>query len=173
MRSGIPGWIDVFSTSWGVGDLATFDPCPGWQRRAGDEVLRIPVGAAVGASDSAVSIELSARTSVVLCVGLYGKTVALQSLALSLCTRYPPTRVQLAVADYQNGIGRGGLPPHIAAHRAQHRPANPPGHWESWCAYLNTGLDRRAGQLGEYPELVVVIDALSELLGVSIRRWRP
>lgn len=57
------------------------------------------------------------------------------------------------------------MPPHIAAHRAQHRPANPPGHWESWCAYLNTELDRRAGQLGEYPELVVVIDALSELLG--------
>lgn len=50
-----------------VRDLASFDPRPGWQRRAGDEVLRIPAGAPVGASDSVVTIELSARSSVVLC----------------------------------------------------------------------------------------------------------
>ena len=50
-----------------VTDLDTFDPRPGWQHRAHDDVLTIPVGAPVDAPDSVVSIELGDHANVALC----------------------------------------------------------------------------------------------------------
>ena len=151
-----------------VTDLDTFDPRPGWQHRADDDVLTIPVGAPVDAPDSVVSIELGDHANVALCVGIAGKTTALQSLALSVCTLYPPTRVQLAIADTQNGITSAnattGPPPHVVAHCAGYRrAADPPANWDTWCTQVETALDQRAGQ--PQPDLLVVVDAVDELLG--------
>ena len=152
----------------GVTDLDTFDPRPGWRRRADDDVLAIPVGAPVDAPDSVVSIELGDHANVALCVGIAGKTTALQSLALSVCTLYPPTRVQLAIADTQNGITSAnattGPPPHVVAHFAGYRrAADPPASWDTWCAQVEAALNERTGQ--SQPELLVVVDAVDELLG--------
>ena len=151
----------------GVTDLDTFDPRPGWRRRAHDDVLAIPVGAPVDAPDSVVSIELGDHANVALCVGIAGKTTALQSLALSVCTLYPPTRVQLAIADTQNGIATANTmtrPPHVVAHYAGYRFASdPPANWDTWCTQVETALDQRAGQ--PQPDLLVVVDAVDELLG--------
>lgn len=61
------------------------------------------------------------------------------------------------------------MPPHVKAHRGHHRPEDPPGHWESWCAYIDDELDRRATQTPHsHPELVVLIDAVDELVD-----WQP
>ncbi|MGP4056638.1 FtsK/SpoIIIE domain-containing protein [Mycobacterium sp. 4D054] len=150
-----------------VTDLDTFDPRPGWQHRADDDVLTIPVGAPVDAPDSVVSIELGDHANVALCVGITGKTTVLQSLALSVCTLYPPTRVQLAIADTQNGIATANTmtrPPHVVAHYAGYRFASdPPANWDTWCTQVETALDQRAGQ--PQPDLLVVVDAVDELLG--------
>ena len=149
-----------------VTDLDTFDPRPGWRRHADDDVLTIPVGAPVDAPDSTVSIELGDHANVALCVGITGKTTALQPLALSVCTRYPPTRVQLAIADTQNGIAANATarPPHVVAHYAGYRrAADPPANWDTWCTQVETALNERAGQ--PQPELLVVVDAVDELLG--------
>ena len=150
-----------------VTDLDTFDPRPGWQHRADDDVLTIPVGAPVDAPDSVVSIELGDHANVALCVGITGKTAVLQSLALSVCTLYPPTRVQLAIADTQNGIATANTmtrPPHVVAHYAGYRFASdPPANWDTWCTQVETALDQRAGQ--PQPDLLVVVDAVDELLG--------
>ena len=150
-----------------VTDLDTFDPRPGWQHRADDDVLTIPVGAPVDAPDSVVSIELGDHANVALCVGITGKTAVLQSLALSVCTLYPPTRVQLAIADTQNGIATANTmtrPPHVVAHYAGYRfAADPPANWDTWCTQVETALDQRAGQ--PQPDLLVVVDAVDELLG--------
>lgn len=151
----------------GVADLDTFDPRPGWQHHAGDDVLTIPVGAPVEAPDSVVSIELGDHANVALCVGMTGKTTALQSLALSVCTLYPPTRVQLAIADTQNGIVATNAttrPPHIVAHYAGYRrAAEPSANWDNWCDHIEAALDRRTDQ--SQPELLVVVDVVDELLG--------
>lgn len=152
----------------GVTDLDTFDPRAGWRRRADDDVLVIPVGVPVDAPDSVVSIELGDHANVALCVGIAGKTTALQSLALSVCTLYPPTRVQLAIADTQNGIASAnattGPPPHVVAHCAGYRrAADPPANWDTWCAQVEAALNERTGQ--SQPELLVVVDAVDELLG--------
>lgn len=152
----------------GVTDLDTFDPRAGWRRRADDDVLAIPVGAPVDAPDSVVSIELGDHANVALCVGIAGKTTALLSLALSVCTLYPPTRVQLAIADTQNGITSAnattGPPPHVVAHCAGYRrAADPPANWDTWCAQVEAALNERTGQ--SQPELLVVVDAVDELLG--------
>jgi len=152
----------------GVTELDTFDPRAGWRRRADDDVLAIPVGAPVDAPDSVVSIELGDHANVALCVGIAGKTTALQSLALSVCTLYPPTRVQLAIADTQNGIASAnattGPPPHVVAHCAGYRrAADPPADWDTWCAQVEAALNERTGQ--SQPELLVVVDAVDELLG--------
>lgn len=152
----------------GVTDLDTFDPRAGWRRRADDDVLAIPVGAPVDAPDAVVSIELGDDANVALCVGIAGKTTALQSLALSVCTLYPPTRVQLAIADTQNGIASAnattGPPPHVVAHCAGYRrAADPPANWDTWCAQVEAALNERTGQ--SQPELLVVVDAVDELLG--------
>lgn len=151
----------------GVTELDTFDPRAGWRRRADDDVLAIPVGAPVDAPDSVVSIELGDHANVALCVGIAGKTTALQSLALSVCTLYPPTRVQLAIADTQNGITSAnattGPPPHVVAHCAGYRrAADPPADWDTWCAQVEAALNERTGQ--SQPELLVVVDAVDELL---------
>ena len=150
-----------------VTDLDTFDPRPGWQHRADDDVLTIPVGAPVDAPDSVVSIELGDHANVALCVGITGKTAVLQSLALSVCTLYPPTRVQLAIADTQNGIATANTmtrPPHVVAHYAGYRFASdPPANWDTWCTQVETALDQRTGQ--PQPDLLVVVDAVDELLG--------
>ena len=150
-----------------VTDLDTFDPRPGWQHRADDDVLTIPVGAPVDAPDSVVSIELGDHANVALCVGITGKTAVLQSLALSVCTLYPPTRVQLAIADTQNGIATANTmtrTPHVVAHYAGYRFASdPPANWDTWCTQVETALDQRAGQ--PQPDLLVVVDAVDELLG--------
>lgn len=152
----------------GVTELDTFDPRAGWRLRADDDVLAIPVGAPVDAPDSVVSIELGDHANVALCVGIAGKTTALQSLALSVCTLYPPTRVQLAIADTQNGITSAnattGPPPHVVAHCAGYRrAADPPADWDTWCAQVEAALNERTGQ--SQPELLVVVDAVDELLG--------
>lgn len=152
----------------GVTDLDTFDPRAGWRRRADDDVLAIPVGAPVDAPDSVVSIELGDHANVALCVGIAGKTTALQSLALSVCTLYSPTRVQLAIADTQNGITSAnattGPAPHVVAHCAGYRrAADPPANWDTWCAQVEAALNERTGQ--SQPELLVVVDAVDELLG--------
>lgn len=152
----------------GVTELHTFDPRAGWRRRADDDVLVILVGAPVDAPDSVVSIELGDHANVALCVGIAGKTTALQSLALSVCTLYPPTRVQLAIADTQNGITSAnattGPPPHVVAHCAgNRRAADPPADWDTWCAQVEAALNERTGQ--SQPELLVVVDAVDELLG--------
>ncbi len=152
----------------GVTDLDTFDPRAGWRRHADDDVLTIPIGAPVDAPDSTVSIELGDHANVALCVGITGKTTALQSLALSVCTLYPPTRVQLAIADTQNGITSAnattGPPPHVVAHCAGYRrAADPPANWDTWCAQVEAALNERIGQ--SQPELLVVVDAVDELLG--------
>lgn len=153
-----------------VSDLDTFDPHPGWHRRANEAVLRIPVGVPVEAPDSVVTIEVADHASVALCVGITGKTTALQSLALSVCTLYPPTRVQLAIADTQNGIAtwsNTARPPHVLAHCAGYRRAsNPPANWDNWCAQVEAALDRRTDQ--SLPELLVLVDVVDELLG-----WHP
>ena len=151
----------------GVTDLDTFDPRAGWRRHADDDVLTIPIGAPVDAPDSTVSIELGDHANVALCVGITGKTTVLQSLALSVCTLYPPTRVQLAIADTQNGIATANTmtrPPHVVAHYAGYRFASdPPANWDTWCTQVETALDQRAGQ--PQPDLLVVVDAVDELLG--------
>ncbi|MBY0290952.1 MAG: hypothetical protein K2X52_28010 [Mycobacteriaceae bacterium] len=161
-----------FQDALNIPDVATFDPQPGWQRRSGDRVLRIPVGAPPDASHLPTTIEIGEHASILACVGTggAGKSVALQSIVAGLCAIYPPTRVIVAVGDYQNCIGSAGsLPPHVKAHRGHHRPEDPPGHWESWCAYLDDEIDRRATQTRhDPPELVVVIDAVDELLD-----WQP
>ena len=164
-----PAWGGRLLDALGVADLDTFDPRPGWQHRAADDVLTIPVGAPVEAPDSVVSIELGDHANVALCVGITGKTTALQSLALSVCTLYPPTRVQLAIADTQNGITTtnamtGPPPPHVVAHCAGYRrAADPPANWDTWCAQVEAALNERTGQ--SQPELLVVVDAVDELLG--------
>ena len=104
-------------------------------------------------------------TGAALCVGIAGKTTALQSLALSVCTLYPPTRVQLAIADTQNGITSAnattGPPPHVVAHFAGYRrAADPPASWDTWCAQVEAALNERTGQ--SQPELLVVVDAVAD-----------
>lgn len=150
-----------------VSDLDTLDPRPGWHRRADEAVLRIPVGAPVEAPDSVAAIEVGDHAGVALCVGITGKTTALQSLALSVCTLYPPTRVQLAIADTQNGIATwsdNAGPPHVIAHYAGYRrSSDPPANWENWCTQVEAALDRRTDQ--SQPELLVFVDVVDELLG--------
>ena len=130
------------------------------------------MGAPVGASDSVATIEIGDHAGVVLCVGGagVGNTTALQSLALSVCTLYPPSRVQLAIADTQNGIATArtiARRPHVIAHYAGYRrSSDPPATWDNWCAQVEAALDRRADQ--SQPEPLVLVDVVDELLG-----WHP
>ena len=80
--------------------------------------------------------------------------------------RYPPTRVQLAIADTQNGIAANATarpPTSSPTTRATGAQPTPPANWDTWCTQVETALNERAGQ--PQPELLVVVDAVDELLG--------
>ncbi len=132
----------------------------------GGAALQIPLGALVDdARDDVVRAEVGDRASVWAVVGDggAGKTTALHAIATNLCALYPPHRVQLAIADFQNGIGRAGLASgHVAAYLGRGRAAAPQ-ECRDWCAAVEHELDRRiTGPVtGEF---VVLIDPIDEWL---------
>lgn len=112
-----PRWVDQrFLDALNKTDVATFDPRPGWKRRAGDRVLRIPVGAPPDAPHLSTTVEIGGHASILACVGSggAGKSVALQSIVAALCALYPPTRVILASRRLSKRHSLGGA---VAASR--------------------------------------------------------
>lgn len=61
-----------FLDALNITDVAIFDPQPGWQRRAGDRVVRIPVGAPPDASHLPTTIEIGEHASILACIGTGG-----------------------------------------------------------------------------------------------------
>ena len=142
-------------------------PVDGGAAGAARTALQLPLGVLVdGADRRVVRAELGDRASVWAVVGAggAGKTTALHTVATSLCALYPPHRVRLAIAGFQNGLVRAErLSAHVAAYMGRGRTGSSPQVCRDWCAAVEQELDRRIS--GSVPgEFVVLIDPVDEWL---------
>jgi S-DNA-T family DNA segregation ATPase FtsK/SpoIIIE len=106
----------------GLGDVGALDPAISWQRRAGRDRLRVPIG--VG--ENGVPVDLDIKESAQGGVGPHGlligatgsgKSELLRTLVLGLAMTHSSETLNFVLADFKGGatfLGLDGLP-HVSA----------------------------------------------------------